>query len=331
MKFCMSVTLTICVVAASGMTLLPGCSESEGPPCSNGILDNGETGVDCGGACGVCPGSACSENLVCSSQSCVGGFCAVATCTDGLQNGSERGIDCGGICSVCVSAGDTNIDGSGDSGQPEDVDDTSLPPVSVEIELQTGVLSWTADLVVLPVTMRLYLDWAIDPFTGDFVVLASLARLRDGEASDYAEPDGFLPETGTSAFAFILEGAISEEDEGVYRFSTSSTELSFLVVQTIVVRLDGFKLEGVISTQGAPTRDGLSGTMTTTGGGVGVPGTEETQLDPIRSSFVGSSFLESEIPEAIPRVCEADPCKELNAAGGNCTIEGSWNETAVCL
>ena len=51
---------------------------SSGPSCSDGIQNQGETGIDCGGPCGACP-----------------------TCSDGIQNQGETGIDCGGPCSPC--------------------------------------------------------------------------------------------------------------------------------------------------------------------------------------------------------------------------------------
>jgi hypothetical protein len=49
-----------------------------GASCSDGIQNQGETGVDCGGPCQPCP-----------------------TCSDGIQNQGETGIDCGGPCQPC--------------------------------------------------------------------------------------------------------------------------------------------------------------------------------------------------------------------------------------
>jgi hypothetical protein len=46
--------------------------------CYDGIQNNGEEGVDCGGLCPPCP-----------------------TCYDGIQNQNETGIDCGGPCDPC--------------------------------------------------------------------------------------------------------------------------------------------------------------------------------------------------------------------------------------
>jgi hypothetical protein len=48
------------------------------PTCTDGIQNQGETGVDCGGSCPACP-----------------------TCSDGIQNQGEIGIDCGGPCPLC--------------------------------------------------------------------------------------------------------------------------------------------------------------------------------------------------------------------------------------
>jgi len=47
--------------------------------CSDGIKNQGEQGVDCGGPCGaVCP-----------------------SCADGLMNQNESAVDCGGPCDPC--------------------------------------------------------------------------------------------------------------------------------------------------------------------------------------------------------------------------------------
>ncbi|MDQ3017295.1 MAG: GEVED domain-containing protein [Bacteroidota bacterium] len=51
---------------------------SSGQSCTDGIQNQGETGIDCGGPCAPCP-----------------------TCNDGIQNQGETGVDCGGPCSPC--------------------------------------------------------------------------------------------------------------------------------------------------------------------------------------------------------------------------------------
>jgi hypothetical protein len=56
-------------------------TESVQPTCSDGIQNQGETGIDCGGPCRAC-----------------------ATCFDGIQNQDETGVDCGGVCSACPTA-----------------------------------------------------------------------------------------------------------------------------------------------------------------------------------------------------------------------------------
>jgi len=49
--------------------------------CSDGIQNEGELGVDCGGPCPACP-----------------------SCADGIQNQGETGVDCGGPCPACTAS-----------------------------------------------------------------------------------------------------------------------------------------------------------------------------------------------------------------------------------
>lgn len=78
----------------------PGSSGTS--PCFNGFQDPSELGVDCGGACGACPDTACDSDLACASRSCVAGVCAAPSCADGRQNQGELGVDCGGPCAPCA-------------------------------------------------------------------------------------------------------------------------------------------------------------------------------------------------------------------------------------
>ncbi|MBP6698398.1 MAG: T9SS type A sorting domain-containing protein [Flavobacteriales bacterium] len=54
------------------------CLGGPAATCTDGIQNQGETGIDCGGPCAAC-----------------------ATCSDGIQNQGETGIDCGGPCTPC--------------------------------------------------------------------------------------------------------------------------------------------------------------------------------------------------------------------------------------
>ena len=67
-----------------------GCSEKidNTGTCSDGIRNQGEFGIDCGGPCDeVCP-----------------------SCADGILNQGETGIDCGGPCSPCFPELKARID-----------------------------------------------------------------------------------------------------------------------------------------------------------------------------------------------------------------------------
>lgn len=74
------------------------------PTCIDGILNQDETDIDCGGPnCDGCDaGERCLIGSDCQSLSCQGGTCVAPSCSDGIQNQDETGIDCGGlVCGAC--------------------------------------------------------------------------------------------------------------------------------------------------------------------------------------------------------------------------------------
>ncbi len=76
--------------------------------CSDGILNQDESDVDCGGSsCVAClPGDTCNAAGDCDSAVCTGGVCQAPTCSDGVQNQDETDVDCGGItCDTCTAPG----------------------------------------------------------------------------------------------------------------------------------------------------------------------------------------------------------------------------------
>lgn len=73
--------------------------------CSDGIKNQDETGIDCGGdICVQCgPGGGCLEPADCNSSVCLAMVCQSPTCTDGKKNGAETDVDCGGpTCGDCT-------------------------------------------------------------------------------------------------------------------------------------------------------------------------------------------------------------------------------------
>ncbi len=74
--------------------------------CQDGLADNQETDVDCGGPnCQPCgTNKTCLVASDCTSHVCSGSpkKCQAATCTDGVQNQDESDVDCGGMtCNPC--------------------------------------------------------------------------------------------------------------------------------------------------------------------------------------------------------------------------------------
>ena len=68
MKYTLSIFLLV--------LFLLSCSNKDA--CSDGIQNQDETDIDCGGICGPCP-----------------------NCTNGVQDFEEAGVDCGGNCIPC--------------------------------------------------------------------------------------------------------------------------------------------------------------------------------------------------------------------------------------
>ena len=74
------------------------------PSCSNGILDEEETDIDCGGICAPCAlGEECDRDSDCAVGICYEGICTPSTCYNGVKDNGETGIDCGGPCAPCVA------------------------------------------------------------------------------------------------------------------------------------------------------------------------------------------------------------------------------------
>jgi len=96
-------------VAAS---LVVACDTNTPPAatCDDGVQNDGETDVDCGGArCAPCAdGLGCRGGVDCQSGLCIlalsgDGACVTApTCDDDTLNGDESDVDCGGSCPACA-------------------------------------------------------------------------------------------------------------------------------------------------------------------------------------------------------------------------------------
>jgi hypothetical protein len=79
--------------------------------CSDGILNQDETEIDCGGTvCDACAvPETCEDGILNQDETeidCGGTVCDACvvpeTCTDGVLNQDETDIDCGGVCDACV-------------------------------------------------------------------------------------------------------------------------------------------------------------------------------------------------------------------------------------
>ncbi|MFH1848582.1 MAG: PGF-pre-PGF domain-containing protein [archaeon] len=73
--------------------------------CYDGIRNQDEAGVDCGGPCTSCPRP-------------IG-----ASCYDGIRNQDEAGVDCGGVCAPCLAGSPGTTPGTGGSTAPQSCHD----------------------------------------------------------------------------------------------------------------------------------------------------------------------------------------------------------------
>ena len=75
--------------------------------CNDGMQNNLETDVDCGGSSCSTVGKLCGPGQTCGTDDdCqLGGTCAAtgqcSSCNDGVRNGDEVDVDCGGTCGKC--------------------------------------------------------------------------------------------------------------------------------------------------------------------------------------------------------------------------------------
>jgi hypothetical protein len=93
--------------AANGCANVAGITTPDTNPakqhCVNGIKDQDETDIDCGGKdCLACGSAACKADGECQSAACSAGKCKHPTCSDGVWDGYESSLDCGDPRGVAV-------------------------------------------------------------------------------------------------------------------------------------------------------------------------------------------------------------------------------------
>lgn len=69
------------------------------PTCEDGIQNQGESDLDCGGPCATCPvGQGCAGNEDCMSLACDGGTCVTPECLDAGDCPAQTGMCMGSVC-----------------------------------------------------------------------------------------------------------------------------------------------------------------------------------------------------------------------------------------
>jgi hypothetical protein len=200
----------------------------------------------------------------------------------------------------------------------------------IDIALETGMMSLTANLQVLPIWLHMYLDFAVDKDTGKFAVFGSFARLQQRTpqlAPNYNHPDGFASDLSETGWAVYFTGCMVKQGDGFF-LQSDPFDVNIVVLNTIPVTLTGFQVQGTLKAGGAPDgRDFVSGTLSTSGGSFGSP---PNPVDPITTAWDGFGVLDAEIDVGLPRVCEEEPCAEMDDGGADCQIPDPYVPGAVC-
>lgn len=109
--------------------LIASCGKSlaeRDPTCTDGIQNQGETAIDCGGPCtNVCP-----------------------TCSDGIKNQGEASVDCGGPCpATCGTIDCTTCSNAVQGGQNQTFcEDQFVSQAAYDAAVNNAIANgWTCD------------------------------------------------------------------------------------------------------------------------------------------------------------------------------------------
>jgi PKD repeat protein len=208
--------------------------------CSDGVQNQNETGLDCGGPlCNPCPdGADCQQSSDCLSGLCgAAEVCAAPSCSDAIQNQGETAVDCGGaLCSACPSCSDgirnqdeAGLDCGGTSCAACGVNTPPLVSLSVSPGVGThdgtpatpfqGDASATTDREDAPNALAYAWDWDEDGVTDATGVTASHVYAAAGTyiVRVAVQDTGGLSSTGT--FSVIVSS-----DSDIVRVTTEADE-----------------------------------------------------------------------------------------------------------
>ena len=244
-----------------------GCGGDSGETCSDGILNNGETEVDCGGPnCAPCGGGeTCSDGILNNGETeidCGGPNCdpceVEETCSDGILNNGETEIDCGGPnCDPCDGGGSCDVPGSMSASNIKPKRATlnwsnvgSADSYNIQID-EAGQTNWSdfstsnTNISITGLTKNVSYDWRVQAVCG-------------GDLSPWSSVCSFT--AGNSSSGGCGSRLIVDLDKDVILFPNPATETISItdIDQASVTNVQIMSLNGKVMTT-ASVQEALGG------------------------------------------------------------------------
>ena len=193
-------------------------------------------------------------------------------------------------------------------------------------------LFWASfDPPPIPLTQQFFADIQVDEASGQWVALMTDADAMTGADKTTADPTQLTMDTGAESFMFSATGCLTRDADGGIVFQSEPFDLE-LTIGPITFALRGTVIKGRIAIDEATGRSRWDGLMTVAELYFNSGSQERTYTEAdglLPANFQLGQILESEVPEGMPRVCDADPCLP-GIQTCNLVSDFTWPPAAMC-
>jgi len=197
--------------------------------------------------------------------------------------------------------------------------------------VKEGPLLFFASLAVpsppIDLPQQFFADVQVDQETGAFAMVLTDADPKDGADLNTNDPTELDLDLGEEGFVFLVEGTIRRH-EGAVVFESEPFTLQ-LKIGTITFALRNATMRGTISVDGTSGLTRWDGTMAVSEVMIKVGSAPENLYPAQQDNFALVELRPSEVPDDLPRVCDEDPCVDLQGPQCDVPVTG-WPPTTVC-